>query len=144
MMAKGPFNSWDRQPFAWDKHTDGTLNLTPSMITIHHNLFFANYGAGQAVDNDDGSSVSLTYVVRCFSFCVLVLLLRSSRIALGFFSHPQYYDIHHNVQYASGGLKSDYAGHDKLYHHNLNVGGGNCGSESLSRLMIAIASSVPQ
>eukprot|EP01051_Picozoa_sp_SAG22_P012286 SAG22_NODE_1261_length_4977_cov_9.689832_5_plen_158_part_00 len=31
------------------------------------------------------------------------------------------------MQYASGGLKSDYAGHDKLYHHNLNVGGGNCG-----------------
>ena len=38
-----------------------------------------------------------------------------------------YYDIHHNVMYASGGLKSDYAGHDKLYHHNLNIGGGNCG-----------------
>jgi hypothetical protein len=38
-----------------------------------------------------------------------------------------YYDIHHNVEYASGGLKSDYAGHDKSYHHNINVGGGNCG-----------------
>lgn len=59
-------------------------------------------------------------------------------------SHPQYYDIHHNVQYASGGLKSDYAGHDKKYHHNLNVGGGNCGSESRGILMTAIASSVPE
>ena len=85
----------DRQPFAWEKQADGvTLNFTPAMLTIHRNFFFANYGAGQAVDNDDGSS---------------------------------YYDIHHNVQYAAGGLKSDYAGHDKLYHHNLNVGGGGCG-----------------
>ena len=31
------------------------------------------------------------------------------------------------MEYASGGLKTDYAGHDKHYHHNLNVGGGNCG-----------------
>ena len=89
----GPFNSWDRQPFAWEK-TGGALNFAGLPFTIHRNLFFANYGAGQSVDNDDGSS---------------------------------YYDIHHNVEYASGGLKSDYAGHDKLYYDNLNVGGGNCG-----------------
>jgi hypothetical protein len=90
----GPFNSWDRQPYAYERKPDGSLNLSPANITIHRNLFFANYGAGQSVDNDDGSS---------------------------------YYEIHHNVEYASGGLKSDYAGHSKLYHHNLNVGGGNCG-----------------
>jgi hypothetical protein len=115
----GPFNSWDRcvrlrcrwrfrfalvhlccyflsspltcgvcacrQPFAWETSaSSGELNFTPAMLTIHRNLFFANYGAGQSVDNDDGSS---------------------------------YYDIHHNVEYASGGLKSDYAGHVCFARH---------------------------
>ena len=32
------------------------MNFTPAMLTIHRNFFFGNYGAGQAVDNDDGSS----------------------------------------------------------------------------------------
>eukprot|EP01051_Picozoa_sp_SAG22_P012285 SAG22_NODE_1261_length_4977_cov_9.689832_4_plen_114_part_00 len=50
-----PFNSWDRQPFAWEKKDDGSLNLAPSTLTIHRNFFFANYGAGQAVDNDGSS-----------------------------------------------------------------------------------------
>ena len=51
----------------------------------------------------------------------------SSQEAIDTDDGSSYYDIHHNVQYAAGGLKSDYAGHDKLYHHNLNVGGGGCG-----------------
>jgi hypothetical protein len=39
-----------------------------------------------------------------------------------------YYDIHSNVMYASGGLKSDYAGHDKRFHNNLQIGAASvCG-----------------
>lgn len=37
-----------------------------------------------------------------------------------------YYDIGHNVFYEGEGLKSDYRGHGKIYHHNLNVGAGVC------------------
>ena len=85
------------------------------MLTIHRNLFFANYGAGQSVDNDDGSSYYVSvHVAPAPPHCWPEQIRRRQ-------------DIHHNVEYASGGLKSDYAGHDKLYHHNLNVGGGNCG-----------------
>eukprot|EP00039_Didymoeca_costata_P023769 m.8181 g.8181 ORF g.8181 m.8181 type:complete len:1067 (-) comp3851_c0_seq2:220-3420(-) len=95
----GPFNSWDRQPFIWErKNISDSIrnvpNLTPKPIVIENNFIFANYGAGQSVDNDDGSS---------------------------------YYDIKNNVMYAAGGLKSDYAGHDKVYHGNLQIGGGGCG-----------------
>ena len=68
--------------------------MAPLPYVIAKNFFLANYGAGQSVDNDDGSS---------------------------------YYDIRDNVMYAAGGLKSDYAGHDKQFHGNLNVGGGGCG-----------------
>ena len=32
-----------------------------------------------------------------------------------------YYDISHNVFYLNEGLKSDYHGHDKRYHHNINI-----------------------
>jgi len=37
-----------------------------------------------------------------------------------------YYDISHNVFYLNEGLKSDYHGHDKRYHHNINIGAGVC------------------
>eukprot|EP00928_Gymnodinium_smaydae_P079445 TRINITY_DN63377_c0_g1_i1.p1 TRINITY_DN63377_c0_g1~~TRINITY_DN63377_c0_g1_i1.p1 ORF type:complete len:299 (+),score=21.71 TRINITY_DN63377_c0_g1_i1:39-899(+) len=37
-----------------------------------------------------------------------------------------YYDIGHNVFYLGEGLKSDYHGHGKLYHDNLNLGVGVC------------------
>ena len=90
----GPFNSWDRQPFVWETQPGKVPNLTPKVYTISGNFFLANYGAGQSVDNDDGSS---------------------------------YYNIQGNVMYAAGGLKSDYAGHDKLFQGNLNIGGGGCG-----------------
>ena len=79
----------DRQVYAWTKDDNGALVSKPLDIEISHNFVFANYGAGQAVDNDDGSA---------------------------------WYNIHHNVFYLGGGLKSDYAGHDKQYHHNLNIG----------------------
>jgi hypothetical protein len=46
---------WDRQPFGWEKRADGTLNMTPEIFTIARNFFLANYGAGQSIDNDDGS-----------------------------------------------------------------------------------------
>lgn len=37
-----------------------------------------------------------------------------------------YYDISFNVFYLNEGLKSDYHGHGKLYHDNINVGAGVC------------------
>jgi hypothetical protein len=52
----GPINSWDRQPFL-TKLLDGiTPSFDPLRRRIGHNVIFANYGASQAVDNDDGSS----------------------------------------------------------------------------------------
>jgi hypothetical protein len=35
-----------------------------------------------------------------------------------------YYDISSNVFYLNEGLKSDYHGHGKLYHDNINIGAG--------------------
>ena len=35
-----------------------------------------------------------------------------------------YYDISYNVFYLNEGLKSDYHGHGKLYHDNINIGAG--------------------
>ena len=37
-----------------------------------------------------------------------------------------YYDISQNVFYLNEGLKSDYHGHGKLYHDNINIGAGVC------------------
>ena len=54
--------SWDRQPFGWRKLSDGSLDMTPlSPIEITRNFFFANYGAGQSVDNDDGVCAHSAY-----------------------------------------------------------------------------------
>ena len=52
----GPINSWDRQPFLTTL-LDGTIpSFNPIRRSISFNLIFANYGASEAVDNDDGSS----------------------------------------------------------------------------------------
>jgi hypothetical protein len=51
----GPINSWDRQPFMTDLRED-TKSFVPDRRTIAFNLIFANYGAAEGVDNDDGSS----------------------------------------------------------------------------------------
>jgi len=51
----GPINSWDRQPFLTSVKT-GEPSFVPEYRRISHNLIFANYGAGSALDNDDGSS----------------------------------------------------------------------------------------
>ena len=48
----GDVNSWDRMPFL----TDLTGNFSALPSSIRGNLMFANYGASQGVDNDDGSS----------------------------------------------------------------------------------------
>ena len=42
------------------------------------------------------------------------------------FEGSSYYDISYNVFYEGEGLKSDYRGHGKIYHNNLNVGAGVC------------------
>lgn len=52
----GPINTWDRQVYATDLGPAGATLLDPLATTIARNLIFANYGAAQGVDNDDGSS----------------------------------------------------------------------------------------
>jgi hypothetical protein len=51
----GPINSWDRQPFL-TQLKDGSNSFDPIPRRITNNVIFANYGASQGVDNDDGSS----------------------------------------------------------------------------------------
>ena len=53
----GPINTWDRQPFLTTlRYGTDTPSFDPIPRIIRHNLIFANYGASQGVDNDDGSS----------------------------------------------------------------------------------------
>jgi hypothetical protein len=52
----GPINSWDRQPYLTKIRDGHTPSFVPIRRSIHHNFIFANYGASQGVDNDDGSS----------------------------------------------------------------------------------------
>ena len=51
----GPINTWDRQAFLTDIR-NGSKSFVPLRRTIAFNFIFANYGASQGVDNDDGSS----------------------------------------------------------------------------------------
>ena len=52
----GPINTWDRQPFLTKLRNATTPSFDPLMRRIAHNFIFANYGASEGVDNDDGSS----------------------------------------------------------------------------------------
>lgn len=49
-------NTWDRQPFLTKLRDGVTPSFDPVPRTIRSNFIFANYGASQGVDNDDGSS----------------------------------------------------------------------------------------
>lgn len=51
----GPINTWDRQPFMTDLPYD-KKTFVPLRRRICYNLIFANYGAAEGIDNDDGSS----------------------------------------------------------------------------------------
>ena len=48
----GPINSWDRQAFFTDVPEVPGFDAAPTLI--QSNFIFANYGAAQGVDNDDG------------------------------------------------------------------------------------------
>lgn len=53
----GPINTWDRQPFLTDVAAGQQhASFVPATTEIAHNFIWANYGAAQGVDNDDGSS----------------------------------------------------------------------------------------
>jgi hypothetical protein len=52
----GPINTWDRQPFLTTLKDGQTPSFDPIPRVIQNNFIFANYGASQGVDNDDGSS----------------------------------------------------------------------------------------
>ena len=51
----GPINTWDRMPFLTTLRT-GKPSFQPLYRVISDNFLFGNYGAGFALDNDDGSS----------------------------------------------------------------------------------------
>lgn len=53
---KQSINSWDRIPYATKVRDGSTASITPGWISVSRNLIVANYNAGWAVDNDDGSS----------------------------------------------------------------------------------------
>ncbi len=57
----GPFNSWDRQPYAHERLANGTYNMEKSFDEIRNNFFIANYYSQEAVDNDDGSLRFMTH-----------------------------------------------------------------------------------
>ena len=54
----GPINSWSRMPFLTDIATGGVGQATyaPALTETSHSMIYANYGASQGFDNDDGSS----------------------------------------------------------------------------------------
>ena len=52
----GPINTWDRQAFLTTLRDGVTPSFDPMVRVIRNNFIFANYGASQGVDNDDGSS----------------------------------------------------------------------------------------
>jgi hypothetical protein len=53
-------------------------------------------------------------------------LIRAYPLSSPHSSHSSYYDISYNVFYLNEGLKSDYHGHTKLYHDNINIGAAVC------------------
>ncbi|CAB9520741.1 expressed unknown protein [Seminavis robusta] len=55
----GPINSWDRMPFL--SETTGVPSFSPLPTETRHNLIWANYGAAEGFDNDDGSSYYYTH-----------------------------------------------------------------------------------
>ena len=54
----GPFNSWDRQPYAhrFDQ-AQSKFVFREHFDEIRHNVFMGNYYAQEGIDNDDGSSL---------------------------------------------------------------------------------------
>jgi hypothetical protein len=52
----GPINTWDRQPYLTTLKYGSQASFTPLVRTVRHNLIFANYGASEGLDSDDGSS----------------------------------------------------------------------------------------
>ena len=109
----GPLNSWDRQPFV-----TSVLSGKPSLLMawrhIHHNFFVANYEAGWAVDNDDGSAYYYTH----HNFMVY----SGNGMKNDFGGHSNH---HHNNVYAftqSGfGICSQQPGHNDFFHNNYVV-----------------------
>ena len=91
----GPIYSWDRIPYATTVRDGTTSSITPGWITVSRNLIVANYNAGWAVDNDDGSSYWKT---------------TENVLAYGH----------------SGGLKSDFGGHDLRHMRNLYLFPTSC------------------
>ena len=55
VIQHGPINSWDRVPFL-STVAHGYPSYDALYTEVHHNFIFANYGASQAFDTDDGSA----------------------------------------------------------------------------------------
>jgi len=85
----GPFNSWDRQPFAYgfDVKTGEYLMAKKSPDEIRANFMIGNYYSQENIDNDDGSQTFNTH--------------------------------HNVFVYGENGLKTDFFGHSNIHHDNL-------------------------
>jgi len=85
----GPFNSWDRQPYAHSRNEkDGTYIMEKKKFDeLRSNFFIGNFYGQESVDNDDGSQ--------------------------GFDTH------HNVLVYGQNGMKIDFNGHSNYQHHNL-------------------------
>ena len=129
----GPFYSWDRQPFVWENSEAGTPNLQPKTYTIAANFFLANYGSGQSVDNDDGSSYydiknNVMYGAGGLKsdYAGASLLRAESAHPLSLLPPARTTTTQSPVTHSHNDTSS-HTGHDKRFHGNLNVGGGGCG-----------------
>ncbi|GBG34530.1 Hypothetical Protein FCC1311_107542 [Hondaea fermentalgiana] len=85
----GPFNAWDRQPFAhsFDAATGRYVFSKKAADELRGNFMLGSYYSQEAVDTDDGSQ--------------------------GFNTH------HNVFVYAENGLKTDFFGHSNSHHDNL-------------------------
>ena len=57
----GVFNSWDRQVYVTKVRDGKTASTIKQYDYIYNNFMIANYNAGYAIDNDDGSNYYKTY-----------------------------------------------------------------------------------
>jgi hypothetical protein len=143
----GVINTWDRLPFLTTVRT-GQPSLTPAYTNITRNFFISNYNSfGAWLTTAPSVRAAPFRQTRSIPLCVcsvpcvfrfhLPCLLLPRRVWLRADWHDcaagvdnddgsSYYDIGENVFYVNEGLKSDYHGHDKRYHHNLNVGAAVC------------------
>ena len=124
----GPINSWDRMPFLAD--TTGTPSFAALPTHTQHNLIWADHGASQGFDNDDGSSFYYTHDN---------VFYQSDGFKMDFGGHSSRF--YNNLVYADGhkscyGTGSFLEGQADNFENNTCIvarkGGGGGGGSSVS------------